>query len=105
MQAIMVFYLHVKFEIDWSNGFQVRVRKPNRKHGQTDTGHINLIGGLVTRNPPKKLKYWEKVMMDNYLNERIILTVITWDINDTGVCMSSQHNKMDDKENLYNSRR
>ena len=22
--------------------------------GQTDVGHINLIGGLVTRNPPKK---------------------------------------------------
>ena len=21
--------------------------------GQTDVGHINLIGGLVTRNPPK----------------------------------------------------
>ena len=21
---------------------------------QTDVGHINLIGGLVTRNPPKK---------------------------------------------------
>ena len=23
--------------------------------GQTDVGHINLIGGLVTRNPPKNL--------------------------------------------------
>ena len=22
--------------------------------GQTDVGHINLIGGLVTRNTPKK---------------------------------------------------
>ena len=22
---------------------------------QTDVGHINLIGGLVTRNPPKKM--------------------------------------------------
>ena len=22
--------------------------------GQTDVGHINLIGGLVTRNPPNK---------------------------------------------------
>ena len=25
-----------------------------RTDGQTDVGHINLIGGLVTRNPPKK---------------------------------------------------
>ena len=24
--------------------------------GQTDVGHINLIGGLVTRKPPKKAK-------------------------------------------------
>ena len=24
--------------------------------GQTDVGHINLIGGLVTRNPPKNIK-------------------------------------------------
>ena len=24
--------------------------------GQTDVGHINLIGGLVTRNPPNKTK-------------------------------------------------
>ena len=23
--------------------------------GQTDVGHINLIGGLVTRNPPKNV--------------------------------------------------
>ena len=60
IQAVMVFYLYVKFEIDWSNGFQVRVRKPHpdrqtdrRTEGQTDVGHINLIGGLVTRNPPK----------------------------------------------------
>ena len=24
--------------------------------GQTDVGHINLIGGLVTRNPPKNVQ-------------------------------------------------
>ena len=24
--------------------------------GQTDVGHINLIGGLVTRNPPNKMR-------------------------------------------------
>ena len=23
--------------------------------GQTDVGHINLIGGLVTHNPPKNM--------------------------------------------------
>ena len=23
--------------------------------GETDVGHINLIGGLVTRNPPNKI--------------------------------------------------
>ena len=39
IQAIKLFYLYVKFEIDWSNGFQVRVRKPQtdrRTDGQTD---------------------------------------------------------------------
>ena len=58
IQAIKVFYLYVKFEIDWSNSFQVRVRKPHpdrRTGGQTDVRHVNLIGGLVTRNPPKNV--------------------------------------------------
>ena len=32
--AMMVIYLPVKFEFDWSNRFKVRVRK--RKCGQTD---------------------------------------------------------------------
>ena len=32
--AMMVIYLPVKFEFDWTNCFQVRVRK--RKHGWTD---------------------------------------------------------------------
>ena len=49
---MIVIYLPVKFEFDWTNRFQVRVRK--QKCGQTD-GHINLIGGLVTRNPPNKM--------------------------------------------------
>ena len=49
--AMMVIYLPVKVEFDWTNHFRVRVQK--RKCGWTD-GHINLIGGLVTRNPPKK---------------------------------------------------
>ena len=48
---MMVIYLPVMFEFDWTNSFQVRVRK--RKCGRTDVGHINLIGGLVTHNPPK----------------------------------------------------
>ena len=38
---MMVVYLPVKSESDWTN--------------RTDVGHINLIGGLVTRNPPKNL--------------------------------------------------
>ena len=46
---MMVIYLPVKFEFDWTN----RVRK--QKCGRTDIGHIILIGGLVTCNPPKKL--------------------------------------------------
>ena len=60
--AMMVIYLPVKFEFDWSNRFKVRVRKrkmwtDRQTDGQTDVGHINLIGGLVTRNPPKKHIY------------------------------------------------
>ena len=55
---MMVIYLPVKFEFDWSNRFKVRVRKrkmwtDRRTDRQTDVGHINLMGGLVTRNPPK----------------------------------------------------
>ena len=46
----------LKFEFE--NRFKVRVRKrkmwtDRRTDRQTDVGHINLIGGLVTRNPPK----------------------------------------------------
>ena len=59
--AMMVIYLPVKFEFDWSNRFKVRVRKrkmwtDRRTDRQTDVGHINLIGGLVTRNPPNKMR-------------------------------------------------
>ena len=49
---MMEIYLPVKFEFDWTNCFRVRVQK--RKCGWMDVGHINLRGGLVTRNPPKK---------------------------------------------------
>ena len=53
---MMVIYLPVKFEFDWTNRFRVRVqkRKCGRTDRQTDARHINLIGGLVTRNPPNK---------------------------------------------------
>ena len=49
---MMVIYLPVKFEFDWTKCFRDRVRKKNVDE-QTDVGHINLISGLVTRNPPK----------------------------------------------------
>ena len=48
--AMMGIHLPVKFEFDRTNRFRVRVRKGKM---WTDVGHINLIGGLVTRNPPK----------------------------------------------------
>ena len=50
--AMMVIYLPVKFEFDWSNRFKVRVRKRKMWTDRQTDGHINLIGGLVTRNPP-----------------------------------------------------
>ena len=51
---MMVSYLPVKFEFDWTNRFRVRVQKLKMwTDRQTDVGNINLIGGLVTHNPPK----------------------------------------------------
>ena len=51
---MMVIYLPVKFEFDRTNRLRVRVRKQKMwTDRQTDVRHINLIGGLVTRNPPK----------------------------------------------------
>ena len=47
--AMMVIYLLVKFEFDWTKRFRVRVRK--RKCGQTDVGHNNLIGGVGYMQP------------------------------------------------------
>ena len=107
---MMVIYLPVKFEFDWSNRFGVRVRK--RKCGQTDgwtdkptkngqtnrqnftniernlammliyvpvkfefdrtnrfCGHINLIGGLVTLNPPKKRKIASEMLIPHSLGK------------------------------------
>ena len=48
--AMMVIYLPVKFEFDFE------LESPERKmlmDRRTDIRHINLIGGLVTCNPPK----------------------------------------------------
>ena len=78
---MMVIYLPVKFEFDWSNRFKVRVRKrknvdgqtDRQTDGQTDVGHINLIGGLVTRNPPKKGRKEKKFKSHrSYSRETII---------------------------------
>ena len=47
--AMMVISVPVKFEFDWTNRFRVRVQKQKM---WTDVGHIHLIGGVVTHNPP-----------------------------------------------------
>ena len=51
--AVIMIYVPVKFEFDWTKLFELESGKENVE-GQTDIGHINLIGGLVTRNQPKK---------------------------------------------------
>ena len=51
---MMVIYLPVKFEFDWTTIFKLESGNENVDR-QTDVGHINLIGGLVTRNPPKNV--------------------------------------------------
>ena len=54
---MMLIYVPVKFEFDRTNRFRVRVRKRKMwTDRQTDVGHISLIGGLVTRNPPNNQK-------------------------------------------------
>ena len=62
--AMMVIYLP---EFDWTNRFRVRVRKQKcgRTDRQTDVRHINLIGGLVTRNPPKKFIHGNWNIIEN----------------------------------------
>ena len=52
--AMMVICVPVKFEFDWTNCFRVRVQKQKM---WTDVGHIHLIDGLVTPNPPKNRKF------------------------------------------------
>ena len=48
-------YDAVKFEVDRSKGFGVLSLEttPGQTDGPVDFGHINLIGALVTHNPPK----------------------------------------------------
>ena len=77
--AMMVFYLPVKFEFDWTNRFRVKVRKrkirmDRHTDRQTDVGHINLIGGLVTRNPPKNSQSlsFNKFFLKNILKETCV---------------------------------
>ena len=41
--------------------------------GQTDVGHINLIGGLVTRNPPKNTSPMKIINIIPMLHTCIIL--------------------------------
>ena len=55
-------YLPVKFEFDWTKNGQMNKWnytnfERNLVDGQTDVGHINLISGLVTCNPPKNVCY------------------------------------------------
>ena len=60
--AMMVIYPLVKFEFDWTKRFWVFESGNGNADGQTDVGHINLIGGLVTCNPPKN---WTKDHRDD----------------------------------------
>ena len=49
--AMMVIYLSVKLEFDWTKRFRVKSGNENVDR-QMDIRHINLIGRLVTCNPP-----------------------------------------------------
>ena len=42
--------------------------------GQTDVGHLNLIGGLITRNPPKN--YTRSLVVYFCLNKKITQTIL-----------------------------
>ena len=49
--AMMVIYLPVKLEFDWTKRSESGNKNVDR---QMDVGHINLIGGLVTHNLPNE---------------------------------------------------
>ena len=42
--------------------------------GQTDAGHINLIGGLVTYNPPKNVGEGLKILGDDFMMKFKLIT-------------------------------
>ena len=50
---MMVIHLPAKFEFDWTKHFELESGNENVDR-QTDVGNSNLIGALVTRNPPNK---------------------------------------------------
>ena len=50
--VMMVIYLPVKFNSIGQSVFELESGNEN-VDGQTEVGHINLIGRLVTCNPPK----------------------------------------------------
>ena len=50
--AVMVMYLSVKFEFDWTKRL-CELESGNKNLNEQTDRHINLIGWLVTHNPPK----------------------------------------------------
>ena len=73
---MMVIYLPGKFEFDWTNRFRVRVRKQKML---TDVRHINLIGGLVTCNPPKnEIAYFSSNVAKKAFLDFKVAFKLTW---------------------------
>ena len=47
--------------------------------GQMDVGHINLIGGLVTRNPPNKKSHYNTITADDEnCTIKVLLSSLAW---------------------------
>ena len=58
---MMVIYLPVKFVLNLIGQSVFELESGNENvDRQTDVGHINLIGGLVPRNPPTNKNAREK---------------------------------------------
>ena len=56
--AMMVIYLPVKFEFDWTKRFRVKSPKTEKlTDRQTDVGHINLMAGWLHATRLKTVKY------------------------------------------------
>ena len=74
--AMMMIYVPVKYEFDWTNRFRVRVRKQKMS---TDVRHTNLIGGLVTRNPPKnEFAYFSSIVAKKAFLDFKVAFKLTW---------------------------